>query len=111
MRKFIITISTIVATVFAVVIPTARADPGQLDPDELEYIAAYGASICRMIDGDPSPPGISHIGELIINDGYDGESAADIVNYTVAIYCKHWGVLLNETREVYTDKGPMKKAR
>ena len=107
MRKLVA--FAIVIMIALLAMPTARADD-RLQPNEVEYMAQYGNDLCLAIEGDPTPQNVFHIGEDIINDGFDPESAADIINYTVAIYCPNWGPLLDETSRVYGEKGPIKRA-
>lgn len=89
-------------------VPIAQADD-QLQPNEVEYMADNGFAICEELDRDPSPPTVINIAEGVINNGFVIDSAIDIVNYTVMIYCPNWGPLLDETSRVYGNKGPMKR--
>lgn len=110
MRKFVITVVTVAAAIITVAMPTARADPNQLDPEEVSYMDQYGAEICGVIEMNPTPKNVIDVGVRIMGDGFDAESTVDILNYSVAIYCEQWGPLLDETGRVYGEKGPMKRA-
>jgi hypothetical protein len=73
----------------------ARAD-GELDPVEVAYVQAYGASaVCPTIDAYPSEAGVTGVWQAIVEDGFYPDSAVDIINASVAVYCpRHWGLLV-----------------
>lgn len=72
----------------------ARAD-GELDPVEVAYVKAYGASaVCPTIDAYPSEAGVTGVWQAIVEDGFYPDAAVDIINASVAVYCpRHWGLL------------------
>lgn len=73
--------------------PPAHAD-GVIDNVERAYVLAYGESICEHIAADPSTDGVLTVGQMIMDDGFAGDSAADIVNASVGEFCPRWGALL-----------------
>ena len=73
----------------------ARAD-GVLSNTEKAYVIAYHDAICSTIDSYPSYDGVMGIASVIIEDGFSGDGAADIVNAAVEGYCsRHWTLLVN----------------
>jgi hypothetical protein len=73
----------------------ARAD-GVLTQSEQAYGDIYGESvICSTIDAYPSVGGVMGVTEALIKDGLPGDSAADVLNYSVKTYCpRHWPLLM-----------------
>lgn len=72
----------------------ARAD-GVISDTEAAYINMYGAgAVCTTISEYPSEPGVYGVLAAIMEDGFTPDSAADIVNASVATYCpRHWSLL------------------
>lgn len=75
----------------------ARADPG-IDTDaEYNYVVAYGAgAVCPMIEANQNVRGVVNVLRGVMADGFDEQSAADIVNSSVWNYCRDLWPLLNE---------------
>jgi hypothetical protein len=72
----------------------ARAD-GVLDADEEAYIQLYGEhAICSTVSEFPSPSGVLGVMEAIVEDGYPLDSAVDIVNASVYLYCDQYMPIL-----------------
>lgn len=74
--------------------PPARAD-GVISDVEWAYIQAYGAgAVCTTIDEFPSEAGVMGVAQGIMDDGFNGDSAVDIINASVSTYCpSHWPLL------------------
>jgi hypothetical protein len=74
--------------------PAAHAD-GVLSDVEYAYVVVYGAAaVCPTLDDHPSKAGVFGIAEGIMDDGFDVDSAADIINASVREYCpRHWPLL------------------
>lgn len=72
----------------------AKAD-GVLSNAEKAYVQAYHNAICWTLDDYPSVGGVMGIASVIIDDGFSGDDAADIVNASVAGWCpRHWPLLV-----------------
>ena len=72
----------------------AQAD-GQLDDAEADFVATYGeGAVCPTIDEYHSTSGVMGVGEAIIDRGFSVESAVDIINASVWLYCpRNWPLL------------------
>ena len=89
----IITGSMLTAGVVLLASP-ARAD-GILDPDEQVFVELYGAkAICHTLDSYASVAGVMGIADAIVEQGFTYDSAVDIVNASVEIYCAEYWPLL-----------------
>lgn len=75
--------------------PQARAD-GFIDSAEMDYSTRWADSICAAIDLDPSEETVMRIAMIIMDEGYEPDSAADIVNYSVGEWCPRNGPLLDK---------------
>lgn len=73
---------------------TARADR-IINATEAEYAATYGFSmICENLDTEPTEDMVLTLGAAIMGDGFNADSAVDIINVTVSAYCpRHWPLL------------------
>ena len=73
----------------------ARAD-GYISPDEADYIELYGqGAVCPVIDRYHSIPGVMGVTAGIVKDGFSEDSAVDIINASVDIYCpRNWPLLV-----------------
>lgn len=71
----------------------ARAD-GYLDTDETVYVQAFAGAVCSTLDDYPSLGGVMGVAQAIMDDGFTGDSAVDIINTSVANTCeRHWPLL------------------
>lgn len=88
------TAATLAVTALVSAAP-ASAD-GQLNSTEVAYVNTYGQTICQVLDQQPNPDGVWKLGEVIMGeDGFEPDSAADIVNASVLAFCpRHWGLLV-----------------
>lgn len=73
----------------------AKAD-GFVDDSEADYIFSYGAdAICPVIDQYHSFAGVMGVAKAIVNDGFAEDSAVDIINASVELYCpRNWPLLV-----------------
>lgn len=75
--------------------PPARAD-GTLDPDEARYVTRYHSAVCGTLDVYPTKAGVLGVMSAIVDDGYKPDSAVDIINASVDVYCHdHWALLVS----------------
>lgn len=73
----------------------AKAD-GVLDADEEAYIQLYGEhAICATVSEFPSPSGVLGVMQAIVKDGYPLDSAVDIMNASVYLYCDQYMPILD----------------
>jgi hypothetical protein len=72
----------------------AQAD-GELDDAESDFVVTYGeGAICATIDEYHSTSGVMGVGEAIVDRGFSVDSAVDIVNASVWLYCpRNWPLL------------------
>jgi hypothetical protein len=74
--------------------PEARAD-GNISHAEAVYIVDNHDAVCATLDKYPTIDGVVGVMEGIEQDGWAGDSAVDIINATVSIYCDaHWPLLV-----------------
>lgn len=73
----------------------AKAD-GFLDDDEAVYVELFGqGAVCTTIDNHHSAPGVLGIAQAITNDGFAEDSAIDIINASVWLYCpRNWPLIV-----------------
>lgn len=72
----------------------ARAD-GTLDAEEDAFVQLYGeGAICSTLDDYPSVGGVIGIAQAIVEKGYEPDSAVDIINASVWLYCDQYWPLL-----------------
>ena len=73
----------------------AKAD-GTLDKTETDYVFTYGSgAICPVIDEYHTPAGVMGVVKGIMHDGFTADSAVDIVNASVDLYCpRNWPLLV-----------------
>ena len=83
------------ALIVAAILGTASAK-ADISSVEAAYIEAKGQTICVLLDQSPTAAGVLAIGAALISEGFAGQAAADIVNYSVAIYCPKYGDLLQQ---------------
>lgn len=75
-------------------IGVARAD-GILNATESQYVARYGESVvCASIVGTPTPAMVLTVVQAVMQDGFAPDSAVDVTNASVALYCpSEWPLL------------------
>jgi hypothetical protein len=73
----------------------ARAD-GVLSHAEAAYVDKYHDALCKTIDQFPNMAGVMGVMQAVREDGFAPDSAADIVNASVSVYCpSHWQLLVD----------------
>lgn len=99
----------VIATIIAALLTAA---PAQADPTgaEATYIHRYSGAICQVIHNDPSEAGVTLTWQMIVNDGWDGETAVDIINWSVHDYCPRYWTLLEAIGAEARGEGPLKRA-
>jgi hypothetical protein len=90
-----LTAITAVTLLAATATPVAQAD-GIINVTEATYIANYGeVLICDTLDGTPTPAMVAGLLQAVMDDGFTGDSAVDVINSTVANLCPdHWPLLV-----------------
>ena len=88
-------VGVIVGTVVVASAAVAKAD-GHLDASEVDYANTYHQAVCITLDSVHSVAGVLGVARGIIADGFDVDSAADIINASVKAYCpRNWPMLVN----------------
>ena len=88
-------VGVIVGTAVVASAAVAKAD-GHLDASEVDYANTYHQAVCITLDSVHSVAGVMGVARGIIADGFDVDSAADIINASVKAYCpRNWPMLVN----------------
>lgn len=72
----------------------AKAD-GILSDSERAYVSTYHDAVCQTLDSYPTYAGVMGIAQAIMDEGWAGDSTADIMNASVQGFCpRHWTLLV-----------------